>query len=521
MTRSRPPLTVTPWCDQEEWEQVRELVLARDAAALQYFDVWRLRVARLPAGVETTASLLQSHVSKPHTCLSLATSINRFLNQVSHIGMNMFGLTRMHEAAEMLSVPEWIVELRHDTTHGHMPGLTMLRAGLEFSLSWLETHYWRNYQSLIIDDQETEESERKRLLECFMYLKLYKVWGTERMSELRSQCEVWSHLQDLWRSVKQSEAMRLEDISVSRAVGAVKTEICSLIDREGEDGIDNLVDTLVNDGLLVPDNDFLESLDGWSGGDEVEVPDQLVQIWSDFINITDRQEGVKLIVDKLIKRVKSECCELSAAWVVTLVQAMLGQVTTDSPLNITQTQVSVTCLETWLHHPNNLISQMCPLLCQLAGVTDRRVEALVKLFTGDKLSDAQTITTDSVYTDAHLSRDNDKDHEETKNTSPGWVLDTEHNWESIKYGAVLGSSDWSSLWVDAHWNNNDTEEEEDVVPTFEIEPMDWSIFNKKRQSKVTYDESPKKEQTTRAHFYTDTNYVDREFHRERKRMKKA
>ena len=111
-----------------------------------------------------------------------------------------------------------------------------------------------------------------------MYLKLYQIWGIERMVDLRSQEDVWIHLVDLWRTVKQSEVMRLED--------NVKTEICSLINREGEEGAELLAETLVNDDLLVPDTEFLESVDGGTvDNDEVKVPDQLVQIWSDFIHI--------------------------------------------------------------------------------------------------------------------------------------------------------------------------------------------------------------------------------------------
>ena len=88
------------------------------------------------------------------------------------LGMNMWSVTKLHEAAEMLMVPEWIVQLRHETTHGHMPGVTMLRAALEFALGWLDVHYW-NYSdgSEPSDESQDEYSELHRLLECYMYLK--------------------------------------------------------------------------------------------------------------------------------------------------------------------------------------------------------------------------------------------------------------------------------------------------------------------------------------------------------------
>jgi ribosomal biogenesis protein LAS1 len=49
----------------------------------------------------------------------------------------------LHDAsARLSSVPEWLVELRHETTHGQMPGLTLLRAAVQFGLVWLDSHYW-------------------------------------------------------------------------------------------------------------------------------------------------------------------------------------------------------------------------------------------------------------------------------------------------------------------------------------------------------------------------------------------
>ena len=45
----------------------------------------------------------------------------------------------------------------------------------------------------------------------------------------------------------------------------------------------------------------------------------------EFITIIDRQIGVKTLVDKLISRIHQDTSDsMAAAWVVVLVQAMLG-----------------------------------------------------------------------------------------------------------------------------------------------------------------------------------------------------
>ena len=62
-------------------------------------------------------------------------AVNRFLNHVSHLAMNMWGLSKLHKAGARLALPEWLVELRHETTHGQMPGLAVLRAATQSGLA--------------------------------------------------------------------------------------------------------------------------------------------------------------------------------------------------------------------------------------------------------------------------------------------------------------------------------------------------------------------------------------------------
>ena len=43
-------------------------------------------------------------------------------------------------------------------------------------------------------EQGGQEEELHKLLECYMYLKVYQVLGNVRMTELRGQKDVWNHL---------------------------------------------------------------------------------------------------------------------------------------------------------------------------------------------------------------------------------------------------------------------------------------------------------------------------------------
>ena len=48
-----------------------------------------------------------------------------------------------------MSVPSWVVVLRHSATHVAMPSLTLLKAAAEFALKWLKENYWEKQIGLI------------------------------------------------------------------------------------------------------------------------------------------------------------------------------------------------------------------------------------------------------------------------------------------------------------------------------------------------------------------------------------
>ena len=520
--KKKKAMTRTPWYGVEEWERVRGLVLERDSLAVERMLVWRCRVSRLPAGVETSLALLQALSTTPHTALSLGTAVNRFLNHVSHLAMNIWGLSKLHEAAERMSVPEWIVQVRHETTHGTMPSLTVLRAALEFGLSWLDTNYWNSSQNLFPEpdtSQEDCEGSLENLLDLYLYLKLYQVWGTERMSSLAGQEEVWSHLSAQWRAATEARPADLHSLTVRQAVGRIKTDICSILDRD-HDRIELLADILVREELLVPNRDFLDSLEADESQDEVEVPVQLVEIWSEFLSILEREGGLERLVSRLVERAGGGC-HLSAGWVVILAEAMLGH-SPHSSLNITPARVSTETLQSWLQCPGPLTVQLCPLLCQLANLSPTKqqaVQSLVSIMALDRPGQVKAGTT--VFSLADVvkgGRQESCDKEETDCSE--WTLDTENCWDSVSLGLVLGNSDWDSLWVEARWSRaaSDSDEEEETVPKFDILPIDWSSAPGVKINKTSNNTAP--------HFYSNVQekharHRDQEGFRRRKRLKKS
>ena len=517
----------TPWYSSGEWERVRALVVERDSRAVEMMKVWRCRVTRLPAGVETTLSLLEAHSDRPHTTLSLGTAVNRFLNHISHIGMNTWGLTKLHEAAEKVGVAEWVVQVRHESTHGTMPSLAVLRAALEFSLSWLETNYWNSslnfFSCPTSSDSDEEAGGLHTLLELYQYLKLYQVWGTDRMSELQSQTEVWSHLCQQWTAVTVARPAHLASLSVKQAVGRIKTDICSVLDRDPTK-LEVLADMLAREELLVPGREFLDSLEKEGSEGDAEVPVQLIQIWSEFLSIVERQGGLLGLISRLVERAGQggAGCELAGGWVRILGSAVLGQ-STPPALSVKPSpgRVAACTLQSWLRSPGHITVQLCPLLCQLANLPRSKVQSvqsLLNIMVGSKL---ETKPATSVFTLSDLvnSEPSPEPLNESGRDCSTWRLVTNHlTHSSSPLGTVLGSSDWSSLWVEAEWSKEEQEEEE-TVPKFDICPIDWSSAVGAGASKATSKPAP--------HFYSNSpkklyrQQDQQDAFRRRKRLKKS
>ena len=243
-------VSITPWFTKQEWIKVAHcIVTATDSKiaekyfqdytnfknysskdqvelyfrAIEDIDVWKTRTNKLPAGVETTLCLLHGAIthakstdnsifrSRASVQLCLATAINRFLNLICHTGFNLFGLTKYYDVAEKFSIPDWIVEVRHETAHGHMPSEELLLEALAFSLKWIVLNYWvPEYKNLTCDlsdsDLTNEETYIKntliykkinKLFDCYRYLKLYTIWdGVQKVSDLKDQDELYEHVME-------------------------------------------------------------------------------------------------------------------------------------------------------------------------------------------------------------------------------------------------------------------------------------------------------------------------------------
>ena len=73
--------------------------------------------------------------------------------------------------AEEIGIPDWLVDLRHESTHSSLPSMQILEAGLGVALQWLRMNYWeKTFQSIDKNDYKAKEEFQAMLFE---YMKVH------------------------------------------------------------------------------------------------------------------------------------------------------------------------------------------------------------------------------------------------------------------------------------------------------------------------------------------------------------
>jgi len=480
-------LRLDPWFDVEEWKFVKDLVIKKNLLALKYFEVWRCRVSRLPAGIETTYALLEAS-SQMENILTISMAVNRFLNHISHIGMNVWGVRKLHDAARMLKLPSWVVDIRHETTHGHMPSLTILQASFAVCWSWLCTNYWSNEYKEVTPRQSSQTDQENlatSLLECFLYLRIYQVWGTTQVNDIAESREVYLHMKNLWsQGCSDKNVALFGKMSVKQAQGTLKKEISEL-DIEPE----SLAKILVNRDLLVPEITFLQSL---LGEDEqqvehVELPKILLTVWKEYIQKIDSKIGAKVLIDLLVARLSSRkdgvdetSREYCAAWVVELSEALLGR---SSHIVLSKEHgCTISDLEDWISRPNRLVQMLLPCFVSLVNLDSGRTLMLENLIAAaisdsDDENGDRPIIGHQIYTVDQLTLPNlSPVGQQTFGPRQGWVKEKSTKWQS-ELLISFPNQNWQSTWLpsDTEWlsSQESTDSEVDRIPEFEAEQVVW------------------------------------------------
>ncbi|XP_037079007.1 uncharacterized protein LOC119099993 [Pollicipes pollicipes] len=154
-------MSPVPWCSSDEWQKLRALVCSiqedsTNTAKLRLtISILRCLMSRLPSppiGALMTSELLQAFLSVAGDTdvatrdgrSQMAFAIIRFVNYVSHAFQepDKFGVLPLHKMAARQNVPDWLVTLRHDASHGALPPAHLLGCAMSAALRWVVAEYW-------------------------------------------------------------------------------------------------------------------------------------------------------------------------------------------------------------------------------------------------------------------------------------------------------------------------------------------------------------------------------------------
>ncbi|KAJ4443672.1 hypothetical protein ANN_05347 [Periplaneta americana] len=123
--------------------------------------------------------------------LMYSMAVLRFLNHLA--GLVKTKNESLYQMAAKMHIPDWVVNIRHDTSHDHnLPSISLLREATHFCLQWIHENYWKNEAEMTSDWVVSSEStdyahmtrRLKHIVEMWQAVMLYSSMGFETYSEI-------------------------------------------------------------------------------------------------------------------------------------------------------------------------------------------------------------------------------------------------------------------------------------------------------------------------------------------------
>jgi hypothetical protein len=144
-----PTPRLVPWSSWSEWRAVYaavESVASGGVAGMQVLldahASWAQR-GRAPLAAASTLALLVRLRAAEADSGALGLLIVRLVNGVADGGQNGSFAASVADIARRVGFPRWIVDLRHELTHGVAPDVRVLRLAAAHAVAWMLERYWR------------------------------------------------------------------------------------------------------------------------------------------------------------------------------------------------------------------------------------------------------------------------------------------------------------------------------------------------------------------------------------------
>ncbi|XP_064629829.1 ribosomal biogenesis protein LAS1L-like [Lineus longissimus] len=505
-----PDRRVVGWFRKVEWESVYNELYSDDVQkqthAVGRIRVWKSRVLhKLSASIDCTCSLIQS-VIEDHSLIKAGQVIEkdvairmgysialvRFVNLITDKLQKKSFAQPVHRLAGTLGLPEWMVNLRHEATHGSLPQLSVLRSGAQLALAWLKREYW--------------EAQNE--------------WNDKEPQSLSDSPAPTDSVEDMLVSYMQQQ-YQVMDNSESNLTRKERATMESTLDNIGTAmsySSDDVVTCLLQDGYMIPAQNQLEALeidnDDLVDSQSLDLPKPLTKLWQPLLMKMNSTQQIEPFLQELLKEALGAGpvrARLLNGWVYTILQAAShpgGRVSQDGELIFSEPGyvdwqgLFDHCIEQPDVYNRNLLpcimknldpppseENQASILKLIDLVVEEREEGMETNEEG-----AATCSTDYLEKCKHLSSEDPRSGFNSTDKLPsfktsGWQLCTEPiDWSKYPLGECPGVTlAYTNLEIMRNENEDDQtsyDEEDSAVRGEHPKPVDSTVWSEKELNRI-------------------------------------
>ena len=376
--------------------------------------------------------------------LALSAAVNRFLNLVCHAGMHMFNLSKYYDVGEQLAIPNWIVDVRHAASHSQMPNYQVLKSAAAFCYKWLLINYWHfEAMNSTVDDMQDMKTYHNyeyihQLLDSYKYLRIFAIWGFKNLDEIADQEEIYQQLYDFIMGLKRSQSEpkkkkkkpNTDIININDNVVYLRNQIEKMIKQGYHLDVESILNTLVNDQLLIPDQDMYNAL---LEGTDPNLPQNLIKVWSDILYMLSQAGFLPQLMTKLVEMKIDK--NQANAWLSKILEQL------NSTSKKKELKINIEDSE-WNEFVENYILSCDPSLKQNLHIIGQLAKPCL---TKDRISKLQKLIeifedTEPMNEDFEIKSVEDLFKKKQENPGSKWKLENAVDWTQIPFGQCPNSN---------------------------------------------------------------------------------
>ncbi|XP_063288159.1 ribosomal biogenesis protein LAS1L [Pelobates fuscus] len=311
---------VVAWLSKAEWEQVLEYLYSRDCKlqrdALHRISAWKSRYGnKMPLAVECTADLVRCKIldvsggiGAEELVLLYGLALVRFVNLFTEKKQKAVAIP-LRRLANELNIPEWIVNLRHEATHGKLPKLSMCRKGWDCVMEWLRREYWSRQlgnsttSSWVSEEEELSEEEEEAAPELSYKEQKRKKLSVKLRETLQSykkeQFKIFKEIQQDSKAKKQWLATAELEWTIAQAKELVR-----------QNSAGNAADILLEDGFIIPTakQQATLNIEPEDSDENLHLPRVLFRFWQPLLKVLHAQAFTQELLEKMFSEL-GHCSE--------------------------------------------------------------------------------------------------------------------------------------------------------------------------------------------------------------------